>query len=115
MQTFTLVERVFQGLCIKNETGHYPQGPNFSGENTNDSSYAHSVCASRVAATRRYKHARARARCCCAASTLMSVALAVSAFGQSAVKQSIVAFMEQWEEAERSLFDDDDDVKLIVV
>jgi hypothetical protein len=42
----------------------------------------------------------------------MSVALVVSAFGQSAVKQSILAFMEQWEEAERSL--SDDDVKLIV-
>ena len=43
----------------------------------------------------------------------MSVALVVSAFGQSAVKQSILAFMEQWGEAERSL--SDDDVKLIVV
>ena len=38
--------------------------------------------------------------------------LVVSAFGQSAVKQSILTFMEQWEEAERSL--SDDDVKLIV-
>ena len=43
----------------------------------------------------------------------MSVALVVSAFGQSAVKQSILALMEQWEEAERWL--SDDDVKLIVV
>jgi hypothetical protein len=48
----------------------------------------------------------------CAVSALMSVALVVSAFGQSAVKQSILAFMEQWEEAVRSL--SDDDVKLIV-
>jgi hypothetical protein len=38
--------------------------------------------------------------------------LVVSAFGQSAVKQSILTFMEQWEEAERSL--SDDDVKQIV-
>ena len=68
-----------------------------------------------MAETRRYT--RARARVCareilCAVSALMSVALVVSAFGQSAVKQSILAFMEQWEEAVRSL--SDDDVKLIV-
>jgi hypothetical protein len=43
----------------------------------------------------------------------MSVALVVSAFGQSALKQSFLVVIEQWEEAERSLFDDD--VKLIVV
>jgi hypothetical protein len=43
----------------------------------------------------------------------MSAALVVSVFVQSAVTQSILAFMEQWEEAERSL--SDDDVKLIVV
>jgi hypothetical protein len=43
----------------------------------------------------------------CAVSALMSVALVVSAFGQSAVKQSILALMEQWEEAVRSLSDDD--------
>ena len=63
----------------------------------------------RVAATRRYTRAR---EIMCAVSALMSVALVVSAFGQSAVKQSILAFMEQWEEAVRSL--SDDDVKLIV-
>jgi hypothetical protein len=70
----------------------------------------------RVAATRRYTRARARVRAremLGAVSALMSVALVVSAFGQSAVKQSILALMEQWEEAERSL--SDDDVKLIVV
>ena len=68
-----------------------------------------------MAATRRYTHVRARVcarEILCAVSALMSVALVVSAFGQSAVKQSILAFMEQWEEAVRSL--SDDDVKLIV-
>ncbi len=90
--------------------------PNFSGENTNDDSYAHSVCASGKEWQRLdVKHARARARVRARnfVRRFMSVALVVSAFGQSAVKQSILAFMEQWEEAVRSL--SDDDVKLIVV